>query len=84
MPFDFSTATVGRVLKILREIYFQSRILHPAELSIKATGVYALPKQINKARSGERGRQGIQKTGSNPGKRQRKFPGQQKSKVPGQ
>lgn len=45
MSFDFSIAIVDRVLKFLKEIYFQSRILHPAELSIKDTGVYTLPKQ---------------------------------------
>lgn len=36
MSFDISTATVDRGLKI--SIYFQSKILYPAKLSIKATG----------------------------------------------
>ena len=48
MSLDFSTATMDQLLKILREIYFQSRTLHPAELAIKATGIHALPKQGNK------------------------------------
>lgn len=52
MSFDFSTAAVNHVLRILREIYFQSRILHPAEPSVKATGLYALPKQGNKSGQG--------------------------------
>lgn len=51
MSFDFSIAIVDHVLKFLKEIYFQSRILHPVELSVKATGVYTLPKQENKPRS---------------------------------
>lgn len=48
MSLDFSTAIMGQLLKILREIYFQSRTLHPAEPAIKATGIHALPKQGNK------------------------------------